>query len=155
MNPAELPLRDIHLPPPPAWWPPAPGWWLLLACALLGAALLVWVLRRRARTRLHRAALAELRRLAQGYATTRDPHALAAELSVLLRRLVLARCPRAQVAGVAGAAWLELLDGLSPRAPLDSAARRALLEAPYRRGAPCDADALITACERWLRALPA
>ena len=155
MNPAELPLKDIHLPPAPGWWPPAPGWWLLLACTLLAAALLVWFLHRRVRTRTRRAALAELRRLAQRYAETQDSHALAAELSVLLRRLVLANRPRPQAAGLAGGAWLDLLDTLSPRAPLDPTARRALLEAPYRRCAPCNASALIAACERWLRALPA
>jgi hypothetical protein len=155
MNPADLPLRDIHLPPPPGWWPPAPGWWLLLACALLAAAALVWFLRRRARTRTRRAALAELRNLARGYEQTRDAHALAAGLSVLLRRLVLAKRPRAQAAGVTGSAWLEMLDALAPRAALDPVARRVLLEAPYRRSAPCDAPALIAACERWLRALPA
>ena len=154
MTPAELPLKDIHLPPPPSWWPPAPGWWLLLACALLTAIGLYFYLQRRRLTRGKREALAELRRLARRYEAARDDHALAAELSTLLRRVVLSVCARPQVAGLAGGAWLELLDSLSPRAVFDARSRRALLEAPYRRGEPVDGSALIAASERWLRAVP-
>jgi len=58
MSPAELPLRDIHLPEPVGWWPPAPGWWALLALALAGAAAWGWLAWRR-RTRVRRAALAD------------------------------------------------------------------------------------------------
>ena len=151
MSPADLPLKDIHLPAPPSWWPPAPGWWGLLALLLLSAALLVYLQRRRVRTRSQRAALAELRELARRYAGTNDAHALAGGISTLLRRFVLAVRPRAPAAGLTGSAWLELLDALSPRAPLDAAARRALIEAAYRPGAPADGATLIAACERWLR----
>ena len=40
MDPTQLPLRDLHLPPDIGWWPMAPGWWVLLAIA---AAALVWL----------------------------------------------------------------------------------------------------------------
>lgn len=155
MNPADLPLKDIHLPAPPSWWPPAPGWWMLAALLLSSLAALAYLLRRRARTRSRRAALAELRAIARRYATTRNGHALAGDVSTLLRRFVLGVRPRASAAGLSGSAWLELLDALSPRAQLDSGARRALVEGAYRPGVPFDGDALIASCERWLRALPA
>jgi hypothetical protein len=154
MNPADLPLKDIHLPPSPSWWPPAPGWWLLLACALLAALAAFVYLRRRSLGRGRREALAQLRLVARRYTESRDDHALAAELSVLLRRVVLSVRPRAQVAGLAGGAWLDALDALAPRAAFDARTRRALLEAAYRRGEPVDGAALIAASERWLRAVP-
>ncbi|MEM8682735.1 MAG: DUF4381 domain-containing protein [Pseudomonadota bacterium] len=31
MNPTEIPIRDLHLPPEISWWPLAPGWWVILA----------------------------------------------------------------------------------------------------------------------------
>jgi len=151
VNPADLPLKDIHVPAPPSWWPPAPGWWVLLAIALFAACILGYVLRRRARTRWRRVALSELRAVARRYATTSDGHRLAAEVSALLRRFVLSVQPRAPAAGLSGSAWIDLLDALSPRARLDSATRRALLEAPYRPATRLDGAALIAACERWLR----
>ena len=47
MNPAEIPIRDLHLPEPVGWWPLAPGWWLLITIAVLGIGwLLLRALRR-------------------------------------------------------------------------------------------------------------
>jgi hypothetical protein len=155
MNPADLPLRDIHLPPAPSWWPPAPGWWLLAAGVVALALACVWFARRHTRTRTRRGALDALAALARDYAATHDAHALAAALSVLLRRLALGALPRERVAGLTGERWIDALDALVPAGRrFDAAARRALAEAPYRGNAACDAEALIAACERWLRALP-
>lgn len=155
MNPADLPLRDIHLPPEPSWWPPAPGWWLLAALIVALALLCVWLVRRCRRTRVRRGAIDALAAIAREYAATRDAHALAANVSVLLRRLALRVLPRERVAGLTGDEWLEALDALvPPERRFDPATRRALAEAPYRGGAAFDADALIAACERWLRGLP-
>jgi Domain of unknown function (DUF4381) len=155
MNPADLPLRDIHIPAPPPWWPPAPGWWTLLGLCTIVAIALVWWLRWRRLTAARRAALAHLRAAAAHYASARDAQVLAAEISALLRRLALTLRPRHEVAGVAGSAWFDLLDRLSPRAPFDATTRRVLMEAPYRPNPACDCAALIAACERWLRTLPA
>jgi hypothetical protein len=153
MDPAELPLRDIHLPAPPSWWPPAPGWWVLLAGLLAAGIALAWALRRRRRTRARRAALVELERIARRH--PHGGHALAAEVSVLLRRLALALRPRAGAAGLTGDAWLDLLDTLAPRARLDPAIRRILRVAPYRRDCAFDSAVFVAACRRWLRSLPA
>lgn len=127
MNPADLPLRDIHLPPPPGWWPPAPGWWLLAAlllAAVIGMA--VW-LRRRWRKARHRAALEA--ELAQALALD-TPSAQLVALSQLLRRAALQVEP--QAATLTGEAWLRWLDGADASVPFSSGPGRVLLEGPYR-----------------------
>ena len=54
MNPAELPLRDIHLPEPVSWWPMAPGWWWVIGLLLLASAVVTGIIlyRRYRRSRL-------------------------------------------------------------------------------------------------------
>ena len=43
---AQLPLKDIHLPPEIGIWPPAPGWWVLLILVLAVIGLSIWLWRR-------------------------------------------------------------------------------------------------------------
>jgi hypothetical protein len=54
IDPASLPLRDIHLPAAISWWPPAPGWWLLAIALTLGPLSVGLWWRWRQRTRLRR-----------------------------------------------------------------------------------------------------
>lgn len=139
-------LRDIHTGAPPPW-PPAPGWWLVLLTVLALAALTVWLLRRR--HGLRRAALAELRRIERRWHADGDPAALAAGLSLLLRRVALAKAPRADVAGLTGEAWLAWLDaGVGPR--FASGPGRALLTLPFGGGGGEQAEALLDLARRWL-----
>jgi hypothetical protein len=158
IDPADLPLRDIHLPPPVGWWPPAPGWWLLaLALVLLGVGL--WLLLRWFRRgRLRRAARAALQQLFAEYRGHGDDRRLLRELSVLLRRIALSRFPRRRVARLSGAPWLAFLDQ-----PLDGSRLaegfsrgpgRVLAEGPYAPAAELDAAALERLCRTWLRRLP-
>ena len=46
LDPAQLPLRDIHLPEAIGLWPPAFGWWILVGAVLVG--MVFWALRYRA-----------------------------------------------------------------------------------------------------------
>ena len=157
MSPAELPLRDIHLPEPVGWWPPAPGWWLLLGLALAGAAAWAWLAWRR-RTRVRRAALAELKRIERDYAAKGDVARLAKELSTLMRRAAITADERRRVAGLTGEEWLAWLDrGLDGR-PFSEGPGRCLAEAPYRSDAEeqvVDAMALLGTCRARLRNLEA
>ncbi len=157
MSPAELPLRDIHLPEPVGWWPPAPGWWLLLGLALAGAAAWAWLAWRR-RTRVRRAALAEWKRIEETYAADGDVARLARDLSILMRRAAVTADERPRVAGLTGEAWLAWLDqGLDGR-PFSQGPGRCLAEAPYRPDAEeqvVDAMALLGLCRARLRNLEA
>jgi hypothetical protein len=164
MSPEQEPLqlRDIHLPAPPELWPPAPGWWIagLLTLALLTAVALL-AARVVARRAYRRRILAQLEALPAKYGD--DAARLAAEVSMLLRRLALKRYPRTQVAGLSGPGWLEFLDrhaaGNRPRRrrpppetrEFRDGPGRVLDDAPYAPRPQVDQGALLSLARRWIR----
>lgn len=155
IDPAALPLRDIHLPDPVSWWPPAPGWWVVagaLATAMVFAGIFAW----RRRTRLQRRALAVLEALQVRYQRDGDAAALTRGVSTLLRRLALECYPRRDVAGLTGRSWLALLDAGLPDQPFSRGVGRLLVEAPYRPApelAPGEADDLLALSRRRIESL--
>ena len=111
MNPAEIPLRDLHLPSPIGWWPLAPVWWVLIGIAFAGVIYLLhlgW--RRFKRNRPRRIALKQLSGVRWHYEYGADPVALATEVSALIRRAMLAYAPRDEIAGLTGSRWLKWLN---------------------------------------------
>ena len=152
MNPADplAALRDIHVPDPPGFWPPAPGWiGILCLLAAAGVAAVVFAARRWRAGRFRREALADLRSLRiRRHAGAPDVE-IAMELSMLLRRVALARHPRSDVAGLTGERWIGWLESTLPE--IGASARTALLEAPYARECRFDATHALDACERWIR----
>ena len=153
-------LRDIHLPEASFWWPPAPGWWL--AALLLAAfAWLAWWLwrRRRARLSLRREALHELERIRAEYAASarhagdRDAQALRAVAS-LLRRVLIGYRGRRDSAATTGEDWNRQLRALAA-CGFSAEQLELLAHARYRPACDCDGEALLHACENWIRALPA
>lgn len=133
MNAAPLPLRDLHLPQATGWWPPAPGWWVLLFVILAALGLVALrIYRRWQRNAPRRHALRELARCEAAYLEHRNPVLLGKELSALLRRGMLAYAPRAEIAGLTGAAWLEWLDQDMPLPYFHTEGGKSLLQLPYR-----------------------
>ncbi len=152
MNPdplAAMGLRDIHGAPAPEFWPPAPGWWLLAALVLAGLAwLAVRALAAWRRWRLRQQILAELDGLAAC-----APDQLAAQLSVLLRRIALMYFRRSEVAPLAGSAWLAFLDRTGGGGAFTAGPGRVLASAPYAvpGAASGDRAALLSLARRWVR----
>ena len=149
MNPAAGPdLRDIHLPPPPGWWPPAPGWWIVAALVLAAAiymSIKVYISVKRRRVR--RAIFGELDRC---IANSRgDAVALAASLSLFLRRLALRSTPEA--AAYSGERWVAYLDRQVGTDDFSRGVGRALLDAPFRPRQQYDATALTALVRRYAR----
>jgi len=122
-------LRDIHLPPAPSWWPPAPGWWLL---AVLLVFAVLWLLRRwRRRVRLQRQRellRREWQRAWDAHPPAREPAALVAALSLLLRRSARRYAPHAL--SLQGEPWLDFLDGDDAAQPFRRGPGRLLLDGP-------------------------
>lgn len=148
-------LRDIHLPADPLWWPPAPGWWLLLLLAALVLAALLWWRWRLRNPPLSRLSMRELARIRQDYQAGRVDRRTAVDtLSRLLRRVLIGYRGRAAAASSTGDGWLQQLEELAPRQAFDAEQLQWLARARYRPNADCDVDALLEACEGWMRALP-
>ena len=154
MDPSELPLRDIHLPPAIEWWPPAPGWWLLagITMASLVAAYL-WYRRRNAPLGIDRAAAAELAAIRDDFARGGDSQCLLRQLSVLMRRICITRFPRSTAAACHGEAWLRLLDELAGKPAFSRGAGRVLATGPYQREAEFEPEALLAVCGELVQGL--
>lgn len=144
-------LRDIHPPIAPTLWPPAPGWWLAAAVTLLALALLARPWRQRYdRWRRRRLALAELARLRAVLEQDGDRSHFAAGVSMLLRRLALARYPRAQVAGLSGDRWLQFLDQTGD-GDFITGPGRVLALAPYQINPELPVAALEALARQWIK----
>lgn len=138
-------LRPLHYPPPVSWWPPAPGWWLAAGLLLAAAVLLV---RRFRRTRVQRAALAELATLCRAGLPS---EAGLARLASLLKRYALHCYPGRGVAGLSGEAWLRFLDDHGGRGAFTGGAGRPLGADMFRPGAAADPEAAAELVRRWIR----
>jgi hypothetical protein len=148
-TPAGPVLRDIHLPPPPGWWPPAPGWWMLAAIVVAMGAVALYTLHKLRKCRRHeRAVLRELDACID--ANRHDPVALAAALSLFLRRLALRD---AHAAAYAGERWLEYLDACSGGEDFRRGVGRVLIDAPFRVHVDYDSIALIAVVRRFTRSV--
>jgi len=155
VDPATLPLRDIHLPDPVSWWPLAPGWWfsLLFLLLLVGVA---WAIRRWIkRGQLKRSALAELKLLEQTCSEDgEDSQQQIEALSILLRRLALSVYPRQEIASLTGEQWLLQLDVALATTPQSGAFSagigRVIIEAPYKPGLSVDLPALLALVRYWI-----
>ncbi len=153
MDPAKIPLRDIHLPAPISWWPPATGWWVGAGLLILATTMALLVFYRHRRRRIQRAALNELAGIETRYREHVDTHRLARELSRLARRTSLALDPTRGSAAATGAEWRGHLDGLNALGSTDEIIKTALTRAPYRPDEALDGDALLAAFRPWLASL--
>lgn len=145
-------LRGYRLPDPVAWWPPAPGWWVVATLLLVAAGVLAWwTLRQRRCTAAAREAQRELARLRRDQRQAQDPTAAVRSLSKLLRRYVLAKFARHEVASLTGDAWLAFLDANGGGGRFRDGPGRQLVEAPYRPVADRSVEPLVDLVEDWIR----
>jgi hypothetical protein len=140
-------LQDIVEPAPVSMVPQTWAW--AVVAALLLAALVAggWArVRHRRATAWRRAALAELSALAPAVEAG-EPGALG-RLQTLLRRVALVTAPRAEVAGLTGAAWADYLAATGGDfGPLAAT----LAEAPYRPVRLDEGRATLDAAGAWIR----
>ena len=143
-DPSQLPLRDIHLPDAVAWWPPAFGWWIVAALlVLLGIALSVrtWQQRR------HRAARRALKNIVRALDAGAEPADCVSDASIVLRRFAMTiNRKSADVAGLAGEAWLDYLAGRAKDPEFSTGSARLLLDVPYRAAGKVTTEQAHTVC---------
>lgn len=145
-------LRDIHLPDASLWWPPAPAW-LLLLILLVAAMIGLWLRHRYRYPSLRRLSLNELGRIRARLREGQGESEVLRELCRLLRRTLMAYHGRRGVAASTGDAWTEQLQSLASGG-FDAAQLQLLSQGRYRRDCNFDAEALLQACETWIRELP-
>jgi len=153
MNPAELPLRDIHLPDPIGWWPLAPGWWWVTGLLILTSTVVTGFIlyRRYRRSRLGYWLKPEFQVLVSKYAEDHDAMVFLQSVSSLLRRACLSLYPRHTVASLTSEAWLGLLDQAGETSVFTRGPGRLLAEGPYLQNAsPADVDILLPLVANWV-----
>ncbi len=145
LDPASIPLKDIHLPLNLDWWPLAFGWWLLVFIILCSAGVAYWYCRK---GRLKRAALKALKAIP----VEQNP-SIIADLSALIRRVSLQRYPRKKVARLTGKEWLIWLDKPFKNKPFSQGVGKILIEAPYQSNPDLtELPALLTLIKQWIKA---
>ncbi len=150
MNPEELPLRDIHLSADPSGWPPAPGWWLLLILLITASVMFIrWSRNRLKIKRFRNHLIGELNRCKFAFDNNHNSVEFIAEVSVLLRRIVLHFDGRA-AAGLYGKAWLDYLHATTTDIDFQSGPALALSEAPYQQIIDIDVPAVYAFCKQWI-----
>jgi len=144
-------MKGIDLPASVSLWPLAPAWWGVILAVILAAIALGR--RWRQRTALRRASVAAVNRLHQRYQRHGDPAELVKGLSILLRRIALARHPRRQVAGLQGDDWLAFLDqtGDGDQSGFSNGPGRVFATLPYGGNEPVDVAALMDLIRHWIR----
>lgn len=150
----ELVLRDIHLPDVALWWPPAPGWWILLIAAigLLFVVPRLWQWMRH-QSMKKRSQIA-FKQIEKDFNQHQDQQRLVAELSILLRRVMMSYQGRQQTAGLTGHAWLQQLTDLVETPCFSDDQQMLLIHGQYARDIDIDCESLIISCEHWIKALP-
>ncbi len=152
MEPTQLPLRDIHLPPEISWWPPAIGWWLLMLTIPLAIWFCYWLYKLITKKTAIKSAKKQLLQLKQNQQL--DNAKKLAQLSMLIRRVAISTANRNECAGLIGQQWLEFLDGSIQGKPFSQGVGKLLGEAVYSNSQPNEQELsqLLSLCETWLNA---
>jgi hypothetical protein len=152
MEPAQLPLRDIHLPPEIGWWPPAIGWWLLVILIPLVIGFGFWIYKLITKKTAVKSAKKQLLQIKQDMQL--DNAQKLAQLSMLIRRIAISSSNRNECAGLTGQHWLDYLDRSMKEKSFSQGAGRLLSDAVYRNVKPDDQELtrLISLCEIWFNA---
>lgn len=123
-------LIDIKQPEIIFWWPLAPGWWFLIVLLLFVLSGVFFFMR--AYKPIRREALAELLKLEQSFTSGHNTSRLAMDITVLLRRVALAKYEQEEVAGLTGKKWLAFLDAQGKTTEFTQGAGHILIDVPYQ-----------------------
>lgn len=156
LNPTavDLPLKDIHLPDPISWWPLAMGWWILLALSLFLGLIAMILVRKMRKPTLKKEAFFMLKQIEEKFISQENTAICLAELSNLLRRVVISGHHENGIAGLTGIPWLEFLDKSLDKPEFSQGIGKLLLNGPYQpQSNKEDVSRLIQLCHQWVERL--
>ena len=128
-----LELQDIHLPAAADIWPLAIGWWILLALIVFIVGWLVIKLLQRTKRKKQQEKILAKFDILEEKLRKNPSNSIIAELNTLLRQLAITYYPRAEIASLTGADWLQFLDKSGNTHDFSRGAGRILIEAPYKK----------------------
>ncbi len=150
----QLELRDIHLPEAALWWPPAPGWWFLLVVIVILIFITPWLYRLIRRRSMKKRSSRTFSLIRKRFQQNADQRLLLADLSSLLRRVMMTYQGRQQIAGLTGDEWVKRMAELTGKPCFSEEQLQLLSRGQYAREIKIDHQALLKSCERWINALP-
>ena len=144
-------LKDIHLPQAVSIWPLAPGYYLLgiISLALI-IGLIVLGIRKKRQARLPKAIKKAFSDIKNAYQQDGDLHQAARALSVLLKRVCLAKFNRHDVAALTDHAWLLFLDKTGHTKDFTQGDGALLVEGAYNPNIKASEQQLFSVCQKWL-----
>lgn len=143
-------LRDIHLPDPVSFWPLAPGWWALVIIVPLLYFVIRYIVRRMMMPKYKKLAIKELSNIETNYGISNDAHGTCGEISLLIRKALVAKLGNKEVAGLVTEEWLAYLDKLSHTDCFTNGPGRVLVSAPYSTKSDVDIEELLSATKKLL-----
>lgn len=143
-------LRDIHLPTGISWWPPTPAWFILALLVISASIFLTHHLWRYwQKSTVNKTALQQLALLRQKQQEI-PPTELAANITILLRRVALTHYVKADITALHGHTWLDFLDNTGNTRAF-SQHKHLLLKVPYKKNTKNDVTILFALAENWIK----
>ena len=145
-------LRDIHMPAHVSMWPFAWGWYVLGSFVILFSVLLVvWMVKAIKRYWFKRMVLKELYGIEMAYQHSRQGGKAASSISILLKRVAIARFPARNIAALYGAKWLDFLGEVSQLDFYQDDVKQLLEQGLYQKETRAEAVwQLCALCRQWI-----
>jgi len=147
-------LRDIHLPDAISWWPPAIGWWLLLAIIIAAIIFIPRIYRYFTYVPLNKIAENKFQNIISEYSKNNNTLELIKEISILLRQISMSYNGRDSVAQLTGDKWISSLNNMTDKNYFNTEIKKLLTHTVYQKTVQDNPQALITATQNWIAALP-
>jgi len=147
-------LRDIHQPDPVSIWPLAPGWWILIILVPVLIFLIRFLMKRKRKPNYKKLASDELQSIIADFEIQRNSHKTLGEISLFIRKVLVAKNGNAEVAGLIGEDWLDYLDSVSGTDLFSNGGASIIATSPYRKqDEDLDIQDLITATQSLVKKL--
>ncbi|MDX1812034.1 MAG: DUF4381 domain-containing protein [Gammaproteobacteria bacterium] len=143
-------LKPLHEPEAISAWPPAIGWWLLPVTIAVILAAIIWWWKRAKTPNYKKIALQDLKNVINNYEIRKNSQEATGEVSLLIRKVMVAKYGNNEVAGLIDSEWLMRLDDISQSSLFTEGAGKAIVIAPYSSNYEVDVEQLFAATKKLL-----